>query len=54
MRASSNPTPEEVAEAVGTLRTYALGLPQSRLAMELAIDMLDNADVFVGHDGEEV
>lgn len=48
---NGNPTPEEIAEAIVILRDFALGsLEHPRFDVETAIDVLDNADVFVGID----
>lgn len=43
-----------VQQAVAVLRRYALTGIGAQWEITLAIDTLDNADVFVGHDGEEV
>lgn len=51
---SSKIDPEEVMDAIATLRTFALTGRGSELSLAWAIDTLDNADVFVGIDGEGV
>lgn len=43
---------EEVVDAVATLRTFALTGRGSEVSLTWAINTLDNADVFVGVDGE--